>query len=80
VTPDTELTFVEIWGGLAATCSQEQRLWASEPLPLTWQTYCAKLHPLQYTDQITLSAKTDGSLPTVTYLLVDNLVPVESCP
>ncbi len=80
VAPDTELPFVEIWGGLSATCSQQQLLWASEPLPLTWQTYCAKLHPLQYMDHITLRTNTDGSLPTVTYLLVDNLVPVERCP
>lgn len=80
VMPDTELPFLEIWGGLSTTCSQHQLLWASDPLSLTWQTLCAKLRPLQYMDQITLRINTDGSLPTVTYLLVDNLVPVEKCP
>ncbi len=80
VAPDTELPFLEIWGGLSETCSQQQLLWASEPLPLAWQTYCAKLKPQQYMDQLTLRIKTDESLPTVTYLLVDNLIPVESCP
>jgi hypothetical protein len=80
VAPDTELPLLEIWGGLSATCSREQRLWASEPLPLTWQTYCAKLRPQQFMDQITLRIETVAPLPSVTYLLVDNLVPVASCP
>ncbi|MFT3922984.1 MAG: hypothetical protein QM778_10650 [Myxococcales bacterium] len=78
--PDTELPWLEIWGGLAASCDQQKLLWASEKLPLNWQTYCAKLKPQQYMDQITLRTNTDESLPSVTYLLVDNLVPVEHCP
>jgi hypothetical protein len=78
VTPDTAFPHLEIWGGLAADCTQKQLLWASEPLPSSWKTYCVALHPLQYMDQITLRAGASDSLPT--YLLVDNLVPVESCP
>lgn len=80
VVPDTERPFLEIWGGLAADCSARQLLWASPLLGLEFQTFCAELKPDQYLDNLVLRARSDNSLPSISYLLVDNLVPVTSCP
>jgi hypothetical protein len=80
VTPDSEWPFLEIWGGIAADCSQRQLLWASPKLSASWKTYCASLQPSQYIDALTLLARTDHSLPSPAYMLIDNMVPVPSCP
>jgi hypothetical protein len=71
---------LEIWGGLAADCTARELLWTSEPLPAGWKTYCAKLHPEQYMDQITLRAKSDTTNAGQSYMGMDHLVPVDSCP
>jgi hypothetical protein len=70
---------LEIWGGLAADCSQRQLLWVSPALESTWQTLCAQLRPTQNIDQITLRAVTSNPNLTINYLAVDNLVPVPAC-
>lgn len=76
----TELPYLEIWGGVAADCSQRQLLWASPPLGEGFSTHCATLKPSQFTDQLTLRAGIGDNDTTVAYLLVDHLRPVESCP
>ncbi|MDB4988622.1 MAG: hypothetical protein JWN04_3800 [Myxococcaceae bacterium] len=80
VVPDTELAFLELWGGVASACSQRELLWASPPLSRSWQTYCVELRPQQFTDNLTLRANSNGALPTLIYVIVDHLVPVSRCP
>jgi hypothetical protein len=79
IVPATQAVFIEIWGGIAAECSQRALLWASPGLDPAWKTYCAKLKPPDFMDQITLRA-TSNDVTTSSYLLVDNLVPVDDCP
>jgi hypothetical protein len=78
--PSTEQVFLEIWGGLAADCSQRERLWASPGLAMGWKRYCVTLQPTAYTTQLTLRATSDMSSLMPGYLFVDNLQPVASCP
>jgi hypothetical protein len=80
VVPETERVFLEIWGGVAADCTQRELLWASPALVVGWQRYCVKLRPLEYMDQFTLRANSDKTLLPPAYLLVDNIVPVADCP
>jgi hypothetical protein len=80
VVPDTEPVFLEIWGGIAADCSQRELLWATPPLTDGWKTHCITLRPQQFTDNLTLRGRSDESLPTMGYVIVDNLVPVDHCP
>jgi hypothetical protein len=80
LTPSTEQVFLELWGGIAANCSQTERLWASPALSTGWKTYCVPLQPHAFLDQITLRGNSDMSQPTQGYLIVDNLKPVASCP
>jgi len=80
VVPDTEATFLEIWGGIAADCSARQLLWASPKLDTVWNTYCATVRAQQYFDNLVLVSRTDKSQAASTYLIADNIVPVESCP
>jgi hypothetical protein len=78
---DTSSVFLEVWGGIAADCSQRQLLWASPALTLGWKTYCVSLKPLEFMDQITLRGKSDQPMTTaLEYLVADNLVPVDDCP
>lgn len=72
--------FLEVWGGLAATCSQQQLLWASPKLASSWTRYCMTLKPVAYMNQITLRAKTEVATLTPEYLVVDDLMPVDKCP
>jgi hypothetical protein len=72
--------FLEIWGGTAADCSQHQRLWASPTLELGWKHFCIKLQPTELMDQITLRANSNATAMATSYVLVDNLVPVDVCP
>ena len=76
----SEKVFLEISGGVAADCSQRQLLWASPALDLGWKRYCVPLKPTAFMDQITLQAKADMSSLALGYLVVDNIVPVDSCP
>jgi hypothetical protein len=76
---DPANVFLEIWGGVAADCSQRQLLWASPALKPGWTRYCAPLQPSAYMDQITLRGNADAT-PLPEYVLVDNLVPVDQCP
>jgi hypothetical protein len=80
VSDETEGVQLEIWGGLAADCSQRQLLWVSPTLESTWRSRCVTLRPTEYMDQITLRAKTSMPNLTLNYLAVDNLVPVAACP
>ncbi|MEY4512893.1 MAG: hypothetical protein RLZZ450_5015 [Pseudomonadota bacterium] len=79
VTPDNEPSYLEIWGGIGATCTANERLWASPKLDTTWNTYCVTLEPRDYFDNLVLLAKSDPSTNATTYLIVDNIVTVESC-
>jgi hypothetical protein len=79
VVPDTEAVFLEIWGGVAADCSARELLWASPKLETSWNTYCVTLRPTKYFDNLVLLSRSDESLPSTTYLIADNIVPVESC-
>jgi hypothetical protein len=76
----SERVFLEIWGGISADCSRRELLWASPVLEVGWRTYCASLEPGQYLDQLTLRGSSDESQLGMSYLLVDHLVPVASCP
>jgi hypothetical protein len=80
VVPETELAFLEIWGGVAADCSRRELLWASPALSTEWQTYCVTLRPTQFTDNLVLRARSDNSLPTSIFVIADNVVPVSLCP
>jgi hypothetical protein len=79
VVPDTEAVFLEIWGGTAADCSARELLWASPKLDTVWNTYCVTVRPKEYFDNLVLRSRSDESLPSTTYLIADNIVPVESC-
>ena len=74
--------YLQIWGGDSSSCSRRQLLWSSPALLTTWQNYCVTLEPSVAIDQITLRADTPMPMPMLatTYLAVDNIVPVESCP
>lgn len=78
--PDTEPVLLEIWGGLAADCVREERLWASPALEIGWQTHCVTLQPRNYIDNLFLRAKSNETQTSPAYLIVDHLVPVEKCP
>jgi hypothetical protein len=80
LTPTTERVFLEIWGGIAADCSRRQLLWASPALSTGFSTFCATLDTTAYLDAITLRGGADQSQLSPGYLLVDHLVPVDSCP
>jgi len=78
--PPTERVFLEIWGGLAVDCTQRELLWASEALEIGWKTFCVTLRPSGFTTQLTLRGNSDMSDLALSYLLVDNLRPVDACP
>lgn len=80
VVPETEAVFLEIWGGIAADCSQRELLWASGPLQVGWERRCATLMPHNYMDQLTLRANSDKTQLSPAYLIVDNMVPQSECP
>lgn len=81
ITPgDATKLFLEVWGGIAADCSQRKLLWASPQLPSTWTNYCITLQPSEFMNQLTLRSKTDVASPFPEYLAVDHLVPVDRCP
>jgi hypothetical protein len=77
---DMTEVFLEVWGGIAADCSQRQLLWASPKLPSSWTRYCINMKPTQYMNQITLRAKTNVASLAPEYLVLDHLVPVDHCP
>ena len=72
--------FLQIWGGVSSNCSQRQLLWVSPVLNTSWETYCVTLEPREYMDQITLRAETPMPTLTASFLVVDNLLPVDECP
>lgn len=80
VSNEAEGLYLEIWGGLAAQCSQAELLWSSPILEVGWMSHCASLEPSQYMDQITLRATTAMTNLSLNYLAVDKLVPVGACP
>jgi hypothetical protein len=81
ITPgDTTSVFLEIWGGVAADCSQRQLLWASPALKRDWVRYCIKLKSTEFMNQITLRGATDVATLAPEYLIADNLVPTDKCP
>jgi hypothetical protein len=75
-----EQVFLELWGGLAVDCSQRELLWASPALTVGWKHYCLTLHPHAFMDQLTLRSNSDMASAVVSYLIVDNLKAVETCP
>ena len=77
---DPTKVFLELWGGIAADCSQRQLLWASPALGSTWTRYCVRLKPVDYMNQLTLRSNTDVTTLAPEYLVVDHLVPVDQCP
>jgi len=79
VVPDTEASFLEIWGGNASDCARGQLLWASPKLASDWKTFCVTVRAEQSFDNLILVSQSDKSQAATTYLVVDNIVPVESC-
>lgn len=79
VNPDNEATYLEIRGGVGATCTADERLWTSPKLDTNWNTFCVTLEPTEYFDNLVLIARSDPSTTAGTYLIVDNIVTVESC-
>jgi hypothetical protein len=80
VVPDTESTFIEVWGGTAANCTPRELLWASPLLAQEWQTFCITIKPREYMDFLTLRARSNMVLASTTYSILDSLVPVARCP
>jgi hypothetical protein len=79
--PDSEKAFLEIYGGVVPGCTSRELLWSSPSLPNDdFQTYCAVLRPTQFTNRIVLRATSDQTQLLPSYVLVDNLQPVSSCP
>jgi hypothetical protein len=78
--PDTEAAFLEVWGGGAADCSAQEKLWVSPKLENAWKTHCVTLRPTKLTDNLVLRSRSDQSQASTTYLIADNIVPVPSCP
>jgi hypothetical protein len=72
--------FLQIWGGVSSNCSQRQLLWVSPALSTSWETHCVTLEPREYMDQITLRAETPMPTLAASFLVVDNLQPVDECP
>lgn len=65
--------------GSATDCAREELLWKSPVVGTDWTTVCATLTPSK--DASFLTLEPTGTEPTEgAYLLVDNLIPVESCP
>ena len=77
--PTAGTMYVEVWGGLAASCVSRQLLWASPPLGSEWKRYCFKLRPAEVMDQITIRANGDGGA-LAGFVFADHLVPVDDCP
>jgi hypothetical protein len=78
---NSEQIFLSVWGGTSANCRLNQQLWMqAQPLDEEWQTLCVPVKPQQYMDQLTLWARTDESQGAFSVMVVDNLVPVSSCP
>lgn len=80
VVPETERVFLEVWGGIAADCSQRELLWASDALDVGWKTHCITIAPRAFMDQLTLRTNADKTQLAPVYLLADQLLPVKSCP
>ncbi|HEX6240521.1 MAG TPA: hypothetical protein VFZ61_06490 [Polyangiales bacterium] len=80
VVSDTEIPYLEIWGGVASDCSARELLWASPPLTDVFTTYCAELRPSQFSNLLVLRARSDETQLAVSYMFVDNLRPVAACP
>jgi hypothetical protein len=76
---NAEQTFLAVYGARSADCTTTDLLWVSPPLGLDWRRYCVELRPQSYMDRLVLQAITDQSSLAVSFLLVDNLVPVASC-
>jgi hypothetical protein len=72
--------FLQIWGGVSSSCSQRQLLWVSPALSTSWETYCVTLEPREYMDLITLRAETPMPTLAASFMLIDNLQPVDECP
>jgi len=72
--------FLQIWGGVSSNCSQRQLLWVSPALNTTWDTYCVTLEPREYMDLITLRAETPMPTLAASFMVIDNLLPVDDCP
>jgi hypothetical protein len=74
--PDASLQ-LQIFGG-QSVCSDTDLLWTSPPLTHVWTTYCATLAPSQPTPTLYFNGQIKGANGTL--ILVDNIVPVASCP
>jgi hypothetical protein len=79
VSTPTGTLALEIWGGVGADCSRRELIWASPPIETGWQTLCAALKPAQYMDRLLLRTIVDRAPTGATYLLVDHLLPVDTC-
>lgn len=71
--------FLEVWGGIAADCTQRQLLWASPALTRSWERYCVTITAIEFMDQLTLRARSDMTSEELGYVALDNLRPVERC-
>jgi hypothetical protein len=74
---------LQIWGG-TNSCRQDELLWTSPTISGldTWKTYCATLTPSKDYRYVVLAPLLDLGTPplALAYVLVDNIVPVPSCP
>jgi hypothetical protein len=74
-------TYLQVWGGQSASCSQRQLLWVSPALSTTWESHCITLRFSEFTDLLTFRAiAADPNTMFPSYIAVDNLVPVDRCP
>jgi hypothetical protein len=74
---------LQIWGGTNG-CREDELLWTSPTISDldTWKTYCATLTPLKDYRYVVFAPLLDLAAPplALAYVLVDNIVPVPSCP
>lgn len=77
---DVEVPRLEIWGGRAADCTQDEPLWRSEPLSPSFGERCVTIRPEAFTDNLTLRAVTTSSRAFPGRVLVDHIQPVAACP
>lgn len=78
--PLAENVFLEAWGGLSVDCSQRQLLWASPALNTGWKRFCVTLRPQFFMNRLTFRSNSDMTSIGLSYLIMDNLQPVDSCP
>ena len=78
---DADTVVVEVRGG-SMRCMEQQSLWLSPPLTAAWQTHCVTLAPDARVETLSFNLYGDGGefFTGLATAMIDNIVPVASCP